>query len=276
MVVEPLDECQLQDLARLLRFDVLEMTCRHHGHLSSCYSCAEILAVLYKGGVMRYDPAQPWWPERDRFVLSKGHAAPVFYAILARAGFFPLEKLRFFREADSPFHGHPLARTLPGIENTSGSLGQGLSFGLGCALAGRLARQDYRTYVLLGDGECQEGQIWEAAMAASHWHADRLTAIVDYNGYQQSGPISQEMALEPFADKWRSFGWHAQEVDGHDVVALQAALRVAQTIVGRPTVIIGHTVKGKGVSFVEKDFSFHGKGLSPEQAARAREELGCH
>jgi transketolase len=233
----------------------------------------EILIALYFGGILRYRPHEPHWPERDRFILSKGHAAPIFYSVLARAGYFDREELNGLRTVNRRAEGHPVQDKLPGIETTSGSLGKGISVGLGHVLGGRLNHLDYRVYVLLGDGECQEGQIWEAAMSASHLKADNLTAIVDYNKYQESGPISREMALEPFAGKWRAFGWHVEEVDGHNIGALIQTLKAAQNVRGQPSVVIAHTVKGKGVSFVEADYTFHGKALSPEQAQKAREEL---
>jgi transketolase len=179
------------------------------------------------------------------------------------------------RQIDSPVQGHPIQGMMPGVEATTGSLGQGLSVGLGHVLGGRLNHLDYRVYVLLGDGECEAGQIWEAAMAAAHFKADRLTAILDYNKFQETGPISREMALEPLADKWRSFGWHVSEVDGHDAGALIDSLQKLKSIQGKPAILIAHTVKGKGVSFVEADFTFHGRALNPEQAAKAREEILC-
>jgi len=265
----------LRELACQLRIDVLDITAGPGGHVSSCFSAVEILTAMYFGGMMRYRPAQPDWPERDRFLLSKGHAAPVFYPVLARAGYVPLETIRNFRQRGSGLHGHPIQNAFPGVENTSGSLGQGLSIGLGHVLAGRLSGLRYRVNVLLGDGECEEGQIWEAAMAAAHWKADNLLAIVDHNKYQQTGPISREMSLAPFAEKWRAFGWEVTECDGHDIADILNKVRQMQNVVGKPQVIIAHTVKGKGVSFIEKDFSFHGRSLSPEQDAQAREEIRC-
>ncbi|MDI7275556.1 MAG: transketolase, partial [Anaerolineae bacterium] len=189
------------------------------------------------------------------------------------AGYFDLGELQHFRELDSPYHGHPIQSTALGIEMTSGSLGQGLSFGLGQVLAGRLGGLDYHVYVLLGDGECQEGQVWEAAMAASHYRADRLTAIVDHNKYQQTGLIARELSLGDFAGKWRSFGWHVEECDGHDLEALTGRLQALRAVEGRPQVLIAHTVKGKGVSFVEADHTFHGRALTAEQMALARAEI---
>jgi transketolase len=272
----------LKELARSLRLDILEMTTRvASGHVSSSYSAVEILTALYFGGpgmqgILRYRPDEPHWPERDRFLMSKGHAAPLLYAVLARAGYFDREELWGLRTVNRRAEGHPIRDKLPGIETTSGSLGKGISVGLGHVLGGRLnGSTGYRVYVLLGDGECQEGQIWESAMFAAHVAADRLTAIVDYNKYQESGPISRELALEPLADKWQSFGWHVEEVDGHDIGALIQLLNGVQRVAGKPSVIIAHTVKGKGVSFVEADYHWHGKALSPEQAEQAREEILC-
>jgi transketolase len=267
---------ELENLARHLRLDIIETTTRAgSGHLSSSFSSVEILTALYFGGILRYRPEQPDWPDRDRFLLSKGHAAPLLYPILAHAGYFAHDLIHTLRQIDSPLQGHPIYGTLPGIEMTSGSLGQGLSIGLGHVLGGRLGGRDYLAYVLLGDGECQEGQIWEAAMAAAHFKADHLKAILDYNLYQETGPVAREMALEPLADKWRAFGWHVEEVDGHDLRALIEQLTVLKGITGKPAILIAHTVKGKGVSFVEADYTFHGKGLTPEQAEKAREELIC-
>ena len=271
-----LDVQALKDLARDLRIEVLDVTTEvASGHVSSSYSSVEILIALYFGGVLRYRSYEPHWPKRDRFILSKGHAAPIFYSVLARAGYFEREELYGLRTVNRRAEGHPVQDKLPGIETTSGSLGKGISVGLGHVLAGRLNKLDYHVYVLLGDGECQEGQIWESAMAASHFKADNLTAIIDYNKYQESGPISREMALEPLASKWRAFGWHVEEVDGHDIGAIIKVLEAARQVKGQPSVVIAHTVKGKGVSFVEADYTFHGKALSPEQAGKAREEILC-
>jgi transketolase len=205
--------------------------------------------------------------------MSKGHAAPLLYAVLAQAGYFDRDMLWQLRQIDSPVQGHPIQGLLPGVEATTGSLGQGLSLGLGHVLGGRLTGLDYRVYVLLGDGECEAGQIREAAMAAAHFKAGRLTAILDYNKYQETGPISREMALEPLADKWHSFGWWVEQVDGHDMGAIIQKLKAVQKVKDRPAIIIAHTVKGKGVSFVEADFTFHGRALKPEQAEAAREEI---
>jgi transketolase len=274
--VATVDPEKLTGIARQLRLDILEMTTRAgSGHPSSSFSAVEILTALFFGGVLRYRPDEPWWPERDRFIMSKGHAAPLLYAVLAQAGYFERELLWRLREIDSPVQGHPVQGMLPGVEATTGSLGQGLSLGLGHVLGGRLNGLDYRVYVLLGDGECQAGQVWEAAMAAAHFKADRLTAILDYNKYQETGPISREIALEPLVAKWKSFGWHVAEANGHDIGGMLAALEAAQSVAGQPAIIIAHTIKGKGVSFVEADYTFHGRALKPEQAAKAREEILC-
>jgi transketolase len=273
--IKTADLAAMKRIARGVRLDVLEMTSRFGGHPSSCFSTVEILVVLYFGGILRCRPAEPEWPERDRFILSKGHAAPALYSVLARAGYFSPSELARFRTMDSPLHGHPKQDTAIGVEVTSGSLGQGLSFGLGTVLAGRLANRDFRAFVLTGDGECDEGQVWEAAMAASHYAVDRLTAIVDYNKYQQTGPIEREMALEPFAEKWRAFGWHVVEADGHDLASLREGLLAVLEVRGRPQVLIAHTRKGKGVSFMEEDYTYHAKSPSGEQYAKAREEILC-
>ncbi len=270
------DTESLKRLAKDLRLDILDMTTKAgSGHPSSSWSAVEILTALYFGGILNYRPDEPWWRERDRFIMSKGHAAPLLYAVLARAGYFDREELWRLREIDSPVQGHPIQGMMPGVEATTGSLGQGLSVGIGHILGGRLNNLDYRVYVLLGDGECEAGQIWEAAMAAAHFKCDRLTAILDYNKYQETGPISREMALEPLAEKWRSFGWQVDEVDGHDIGALIEKLKSARSVSNQPVIIIAHTIKGKGVSFVETDFRFHGRALTPEQAEKAREEILC-
>jgi transketolase len=266
----------LKEIARDLRLDILDTTTRAgSGHPSSSFSAVEIVTALYFGGILRYRPHEPWWPERDRFIMSKGHAAPLLYPALARAGYFPRDEIWRLRQLDSPVQGHPIQGMMPGVEATTGSLGQGLSVGIGHVLGGRLNGLHYRVYVLMGDGECEAGQVWEAAMAAAHFKADMLIAIVDYNRYQETGPINREMALEPFMEKWRSFGWSVSQVDGHDVSAVIESLRAAQRVVGKPSVIIAHTLKGKGVSFVEADYTFHGRALTPEQATRAREEILC-
>jgi transketolase len=273
-----LDHEGLVEKAKQLRLDILEMTTKAgSGHPSSSWSSTEIVTALYFGGVLRYRPDQPWWPDRDRFIMSKGHAAPLLYAALAHAGYFDRDQLMTLREAGSPVQGHPIQGMMPGVEATTGSLGQGLSLGLGHLLGARLAGKDYHVYVLLGDGECEAGQIWEAAMAAAHYQAGKLIGILDYNKFQETGPISREIALEPLAEKWRSFGWKVHEVNGHDLKEILPALKLARQLEAtrQPQMIIAHTIKGKGVSFVEEDFTFHGKALNVEQAQQAREELNA-
>ncbi|MCO5208034.1 MAG: transketolase [Anaerolineae bacterium] len=265
---------ELQAIANDMRLDILNMTTKAgSGHPSSSWSATDIVTALYFGGVLRYRPDEPDWPERDRFIMSKGHAAPLLYAILARAGYFNRDMIWTLRQVNSPVQGHPIQGMMPGVEATTGSLGQGLSLGVGHVLGGRLNNLDYRVYVLLGDGECEAGQIWEAAMSAAHFEADNLVAILDYNKYQETGPISREMALEPLVEKWESFGWNVVEADGHDIADLLGKFDAVANVKGKPSIIIAHTVKGKGVSFVEADFTFHGRALTPEQAALAREEL---
>ena len=266
----------LEIIAKELRLDILDMTTKaRSGHPSSSFSAVEILTALFFGGILNYRPDDPWWPARDRFIMSKGHAAPLLYAVLARAGYFDQQLLGQLRQLNSPVQGHPIQGMLPGVEATTGSLGQGLSLGLGHILGSRINQLVYRVYVLLGDGECEAGQIWEAAMAAAHFKAHRLTAILDYNKYQETGPISREMALEPIRSKWESFGWQVREVDGHNLPELVETLITIKESVDGPAIIIAHTIKGKGVSFVEADFTFHGKALNPQQAEQAREEILC-
>lgn len=266
----------LQSIARDLRLDILEMTTKAaSGHPSSSFSSVEIVTALFFGGILQYKEQNPWWPARDRFIMSKGHAAPLLYAALARAGYFDQEMLWTLRQIDSPVQGHPVQGLLPGVEATTGSLGQGLSLGIGHLLGGRLSGLDFRAYVLLGDGECEAGQVWEAAMAAAHFKIDKLIAILDYNKYQETGPISREMALEPLVDKWQAFGWVVREVDGHDIGAILDALLELHGVKNRPSILIAHTIKGKGVSFVEEDFTYHGRPILGELAEKAREEIRC-
>ena len=242
------------------------------GHPGGSLSAAEIVTALYYK-VMRHDPEQPQWPDRDRFILSKGHAAPVLYAVLAESGYFPIEELATLRKSGSRLQGHTDRTLTPGVEMSAGSLGMGLSFALGIALAARLDSQSYQVYVLLGDGECDEGEIWEAAMAAAHFEVDNLVAIVDYNKLQLSGWTKDIMNLEPFSHKWQAFGWEVCEIDGHDFEQILAAFENAARVDGRPTVIIAHTIKGKGVSFMENNVDFHGQAPTAEAAKLALEEL---
>lgn len=266
---------RLTALARELRREVLIMTTEAgSGHPTSSMSAVEILVALYFGGILRYDPAQPRWPDRDRFIMSKGHAAPILYAVLAEAGYFPKEQLRTLRQLGSPLEGHPNMRRLPGVEASTGSLGQGLSIGLGHALAARLDGRSYHVYVLLGDGEIEEGQVWEAAMAAAHRRVGNLVAVVDHNRYQQTTGVANVTDPLTYADKWRAFGWNVEEVDGHDLVAVHQVLRFATAFEDGPFVIIAHTVKGKGVRFLEQDFTWHGRAVPRDRLQQALEELG--
>ena len=263
----------LAAIARRMRRHILEMTAEAaSGHPGGSLSSVELVTALYFR-VMSHRPDDISWADRDRFVLSKAHACPVLYAALAEAGYFPVEELMSFRKMNSRLQGHAHVKT-PGVEMSGGSLGQGLSFGVGTALAARLDGRPTRTYVLLGDGECDEGQIWEAAMSASHYGLDNLLAIVDRNGIQNDRFTDEVMKLEPLADKWRSFGWHAIEIDGHDLSAVLGALEEAAATTGRPTVIVAKTVKGKGVSFMENNVDFHGKAPTGEQLAQALQEVG--
>ena len=246
------------------------------GHPSSSLSAIDTLTALYFGGIMRYHPERPQWPDRDRFILSKGHGVPALYAVMAEAGYFDPQRLMTLRELNSPLEGHPNMRALPGLEASTGSLGQGLSIGLGHALAARLDGRDYRVYVMLGDGEADEGQVWEATMAASKFDVDNLTAILDYNQYQQTGPVAEVMpSLPPFADKWRVFGWHVLEIDGHDLQANLEAFEEVRQVRDRPQMIVAHTLKGKGLSpFEDNDVNrMHGETLDEEQLEVALSEL---
>ncbi len=276
--MEKMSKQELNEKARELRLEILDMTTRAgSGHPSSSWSSVEIVTALYFGGVLQYRPEEPWWDDRDRFIMSKGHAAPLLYAALAHAGYFDKKERLRLREVGSPVQGHPIQGMMPGVEATTGSLGQGLSLGIGHILGGRLADKKYRVYVLLGDGECEAGQIWEAAMAAAHFKAGNLVAILDYNKFQETGPISREIGLEPLVEKWKSFGWTVHEVNGHDLKEIQDKFQLAKQLeaTGKPQIIIAHTIKGKGVSFVEADFTFHGRALNAEQAELAREEINA-
>ncbi|MEW6771187.1 MAG: transketolase [Bacillota bacterium] len=254
------------------RYIILMTAAAGSGHPGGSLSATDIVTALYFA-VMKLDPRRPDDPDRDRFVLSKGHAAPLLYAVLAERGFFPREELMTLRKLGSRLQGHPDMRKLPGVEMSTGSLGQGLSAANGMALAARLDGRNYRVYVLLGDGECQEGQVWEAAMAAAHYRLDNLTAFLDYNGLQIDGPVEEVMSLGPLADKWRAFGWHVIEIDGHDFAEILDAVAQAKETKGKPTMVVARTVKGKGVSFMENQVDWHGTAPKAEQAARAMQEL---
>lgn len=242
------------------------------GHPGGSLSAADILTALYFH-VMKVDPRSPEWPERDRFILSKGHGAAGLYAALVERGFFSEDLLDTFGCIDSPLQVHPDMHFVPGIELSSGALGQGLSVALGLALAACLDGASHRVYCLLGDGECQEGQVWEAAEAAAHYKIDNLTAILDYNRVQLMGPVDEIMEIAPMPDKWRSFNWHVIEVDGHDIPALIGALEQAQAVKGKPTILIARTVKGKGISYMEGQSAWHGRPPNSEELAQALREL---
>jgi len=262
----------LREKARALRRRVVRMLVRAgSGHPGGSLSATDIVAALYFD-VLRVDPANPSWEDRDRFVLSKGHACPILYAALAERGFYPEEWLESLRTIDGALQGHPDMKTTPGVEMSTGSLGQGLSAGVGMALAGRLDRRGYTVYVLLGDGEVEEGQVWEAAMAASHYGLDNIVAIVDHNGLQIDGPVRDVMSPLPLADKWRAFGWETIEIDGHDFSQILPALRGAREATG-PFAIVARTVKGKGVSFMENQVGWHGKAPRPDQLEAALADL---
>ena len=274
------DFSAVQAKAARMRIDIVEMIAEAgSGHPGGSLSAADIVATLYFGDVLRYDASQPFWPERDRFILSKGHAAPVFYAALAEAGYFGREHLSTLRKLGSMLQGHPDSRKMPGVEVSTGSLGQGLSIasGLAAGLRGgevpEPSHDDRSVYCLLGDGELQEGQVWEAAMFAAHEGLSNLIAIVDHNGLQIDGACNEVMCLGTVADKFRAFGWHVTEIDGHDVDAIRGALLAAKAHTGGPAMIVAHTVKGKGVSFMEGDAGWHGKSPSAEQVAIAVAEL---
>jgi transketolase len=267
---------ELMGAARKLRTHIINMTCAAaSGHPGGSLSAADIVAVLYFHK-LRHDPKKPSWPDRDRFVMSKGHAAPVLYAALAEAGYFPVKYLMTLRRIGSSLQGHVDMLALPGIEMSTGSLGQGLSAANGMALAGRMDKKDYRVYCLCGDGECHEGQIWEAAMTASHHKLDNLTVIVDHNKYQIDGKVEEIKSLRPFKDKWEAFGFEVFSCDGHNMQSIVNALNKAEKVKGKPSVIIAETVKGKGVSFMEaKPLDYHGKAPTPEEEKKALAEL-CH
>jgi len=264
---------EMEAIAKKLRRHIISMTGKAgSGHPGGSLSAVEIVTALYFG-VLRYNSKDPCWPDRDRFILSKGHAAPVLYATLAECGYFPVEELSTLRQLDSRLQGHTDCTLTPGVEMSAGSLGQGLSFGIGVALAGRLNSEEYKVYVLLGDGECDEGQVWEAAMAAAHFKLDNLVAIVDNNGQQIDGWNRDVMNLAPFDKKWQAFGWRVVEVGGHDLTQLIDAFDQAKLVKSQPAVIIAHTIKGKGVSFMENNPDFHGKAPTAAEVEIALKEL---
>jgi transketolase len=267
------DPAALAAIAKRMRRTVLEMiTEAKSGHPGGSLSAAEIVVTLFFD-VLRHDPANPKWKERDRFILSKGHCCPILYAVMAECGYSPKETLNTLRKLGSIYQGHPDVRFFPALEASTGSLGEGVSIGLGMALAAKLDASPSRTYVVLGDGEIQEGQVWESAMFASDHKVDNIVAIVDWNKIQLDGFVKDIMALDPLVDKWRSFGWHVIEIDGHSIPALQAVFAEAATIKGQPTCILANTIKGKGVSFMENNPKFHGAAPSNDELKKALLEL---
>lgn len=265
---------ELKNKAVDIRKKIVELSATAGGgHLGGSLSMVEVLVALYYR-VMKYDPGNPDWPERDRFVMSKGHGAVGLCPVLADVGYYPEELMCDFNDLDSPFGMHPDMNKIPGIEMSTGSLGHGLSISVGVALSGKLDRADWRVFCLLGDGECDEGMVWEAAMSASHFKLGNLSAIVDRNGYSLDGPTEEIMALEPFARKWRAFGWNCYEVDGHDIEQLLGAFdKVPDARADKPTCIIANTTKGKGVSFMEGANEWHYGGCDDELTAQALGEL---
>ncbi|MBI4062164.1 MAG: transketolase [Elusimicrobia bacterium] len=264
----------LKSLTKQLRLDIIRMIeAAGNGHPGGSLSIIDVLAVLY-WKFLKHDPKKPDWEGRDRFILSKGHACPALYAVMAHRGYFPKADLLSLRKLDSPLQGHPDRLRLPGIEFSTGSLGQGLSVGLGMACAAKLDKKDWKTVVVLGDGELQEGQSWEAFMAAPKFKLDNLIAVVDHNNGQIDGPVSEVMNIEPLTDKLKSFNWEVQLVDGHDLGAVERALAKAWAAKdGRPQAIVAKTVKGKGVSFMEHNIAWHGNAPKKDDADKACKEI---
>ena len=265
---------ELQQMARIVRSDIVTMTNKAgSGHPGGSLSATDLLVGLYFGGFLRVDPKNPEWKERDRFILSKGHVAPVLYSVLARKGFFPVEELGTLRQLGSILQGHPHKQSTPGLDCSSGSLGQGLSISNGLAIGFRKQGMDSRVYCLLGDGELQEGQVWEAVMTAAQHKLDTVCAIVDYNRIQLDGDLKDIKDLGDLAAKWHDFGWNVIELDGHDMNQVVHAYEMALAFKGKPTVLIANTVKGKGVSFMENDCNWHGVAPNAEQLERALLEI---
>src|SRR3989338_7800149 len=270
---------QTEELCRIaneMRKDIIRMLAEAaSGHPGGSLSVTDILAALYFK-TARHDPNNPNWPDRDRIILSKGHAAPALYSALARSGYFPVDQLMTLRKLNSPLQGHPDRRRFGGIKISTGSLGQGLSVGIGMALARRLDQKNYWTYVITSDGEMNEGQTWEAASFASFHKMDHLIAIMDYNKFQLDGAVKEVLDMEPMVDKWKSFGWYTFEIDGHNMEGIVKTIELAKTIKNAPVMIIAHTIKGKGVSFMEGNNHFHGVAPTKEEAERALKELDSH
>ena len=264
---------ELKQMAAIIRCDIIEMICTAAaGHPGGSLSSADVVTALYFR-MMRVDPQNPQWPDRDRFILSKGHACPVWYAALAERGYFDKSHLGTLRRLNSILQGHPDMNKTPGIDMTAGSLGHGLSAGLGMALSGKLQKKDFHVWVIIGDGESQEGSIWEAAMAATKWKLDNFTAIMDRNNLQNDFYVDDLMPIEPITDKWRAFGWNVLEIDGHDMTAIVEALETAKAFKNQPSIVIARTIKGKGVSYMENVCEWHGKAPSKEQAEAALNEI---
>jgi len=273
MLQKPMSVKELEKMAVIIRCDIIDMICTAAaGHPGGSLSAADVVTALYFR-IMRIDPENPGWPDRDRFILSKGHACPVWYAALAERGYFDKSHLKTLRQMGSILQGHPDMRKTPGIDMTAGSLGHGLSAGLGMALSGKLQQKDYHVFVIIGDGESQEGSIWEASMAAPNFKLDNLTAILDYNHLQNDYSVDDIMPIHPAVDKWRAFGWHVLDIDGHDMAQVVAALEEAKSHKGKPTMIVANTVKGKGVSYMENVCEWHGRAPCQEEADQALEEL---
>jgi len=273
MSPKPMSVKELEQMAVIIRCDIIDMICTAAaGHPGGSLSAADVVTALYFR-VMRIDPKNPGWPDRDRFILSKGHACPVWYAALAERGYFDKSHLKTLRRMGSILQGHPDMRKTPGIDMTAGSLGHGLPAGLGMALSGKLQQKDYHVFVVIGDGESQEGSIWEASMAAPRFKLDNLTAILDYNHLQNDDSVDDIMPIHPAVDKWQAFGWHVIDIDGHNMAQVVAALEEAKSHQGTPTMIVANTVKGKGVSYMENVCEWHGKAPCQEEADQALEEL---
>lgn len=271
--MEQLSLEQLKAKAKLVRRHIVAMTgAAASGHPGGSLSATEMLVALYFN-LMRHNPQDPLWPDRDRLVLSKGHASPALYAVLAESGYFDPATLTDFRKLGSPLQGHPDRRKLPGVEASTGSLGQGLSIGIGMALARRLDQKDYYTYVITSDGEMNEGQTWEAAAMAAHHKVDHLIAFLDYNKFQLDDSTKNICDMEPVIEKWKSFRWDVQEIDGHDFKAILRAVEKAKKVKNGPAMIVAHTVKGKGISFMENNNHFHGVAPTAEEVQKALKEL---
>jgi len=264
---------KLKLTANEIRKDIVKMiTEAKSGHPGGSLSSVDVVTALYFN-VMRHNPENPKWEDRDRFILSKGHAAPLLYSVLAESGYLEIKELLTLRKFGSRLQGHPDMKRLPGIEISTGSLGHGLSVGNGMAIAGKLNKRGYRVYVLLGDGECQEGQVWEAAMTASHYRLDNVTAILDYNRLQIDGSVKDVMNINPISDKWRAFGWYVIEINGHDFKEILGSFERVKKLKGKPSIIIAHTTKGKGISFMGNNVDWHGKAPTKEQMVQALKEL---